>query len=73
MAALWASRYGINCRILDKQAKGVVKGQADGIQARTLEIFESFGMVERVEKECNVSVEMCFWVGSFEPLSSFPL
>ncbi|KAL6717846.1 hypothetical protein ACLMJK_003931 [Lecanora helva] len=61
MAALWASRYGINCRVLDKQAKGIIKGQADGIQARTLEIFESFGFVERVMRECNMSVEMCFW------------
>ena len=62
MAALWASRYGINCRIIDKQGQGIVKGQADGIQARSMEIFESFGMVERVERECTMSVEMCFWV-----------
>ena len=62
MAALWASRYGINCRIIDKRPKEIFKGQADGIQARSLEIFESFGFVDRVEKECQMSVEMCFWV-----------
>lgn len=62
MAALWASRYGINCRIIDKSPEGICKGQADGIQARSLEIFESFGFVDRIEKECHMSVEMCFWV-----------
>lgn len=72
MAALWASRYGINCRIIDKQAKGIVKGQADGIQARSLEIFESFGIVERIERECNMRVEMCFWVCIFELSISSP-
>ena len=63
MAALWASRYGVHCRIIDKRPIEILKGQADGIQARSLEIFESFGFVERVERECHMSVEMCFWVG----------
>ena len=66
MAAIWASRYGIKCRIIDKRPKEIVKGQADGIQARSLEIFESFGFVERVERECHMSVEMCFWVSNVE-------
>ncbi|KAL8850998.1 MAG: hypothetical protein Q9221_004081 [Calogaya cf. arnoldii] len=61
MAALWASRYGIKCRIIDRRPTEITKGQADGIQARSLEIFESFGFVERVLRECQVSTEMCFW------------
>lgn len=62
MAALWASRYGIDCRIIDKLPQGIFKGQADGIQARSLEVFESFGFAERVERESHMSVEVCFWV-----------
>ncbi|KAL8794964.1 MAG: hypothetical protein Q9195_002546 [Heterodermia aff. obscurata] len=54
MAALWASRYGIDYRIIDKRPQEIFKGQADGIQARSLEIFESFGFVERVERECQI-------------------
>ncbi|KAI4255270.1 MAG: hypothetical protein L6R42_006817, partial [Xanthoria sp. 1 TBL-2021] len=61
MAALWASRYGIQCRIIERRPTEITKGQADGIQARSLEIFESFGFVERVLRECQVSTEMCFW------------
>ena len=62
MAALWASRYGLHFRIFDKRPKQLFKGQADGIQARSQEIFESFGFIERIEKESQPSIEMCFWV-----------
>ena len=53
MAATWAARCGINARIVDKRGTKVFKGQADGLQARTLEIFDSFGFVDRVLKESN--------------------
>ena len=49
--------------MIDKRPKGIVKGQADGIQARNLDISESFGFVDQVERKCNMSIEMCFWVG----------
>ena len=51
MAATWAARCGINARIIDKNASKVSSGQADGLQCRTLEIFDSFGFADRVWKE----------------------
>jgi 2-polyprenyl-6-methoxyphenol hydroxylase-like FAD-dependent oxidoreductase len=53
MAANWMSRLGINTRIIDKRPEKVQAGQADGIQARTLEIWDSFGIVDRIVKEGN--------------------
>lgn len=51
MAALCMARCGIKARVVDKRDAGVRAGQADGIQCRTLEILESFGIVDRIWKE----------------------
>lgn len=51
MAALCMARCGIKARVVDKRDVGVRAGQADGIQCRTLEILESFGIVDRIWKE----------------------
>ena len=62
MAATWAARCGLNTRIVDKRGSQIFNGQADGLQCRTLEIFESFGLVERILKFCCPVLEICFWV-----------
>lgn len=51
MAALWMARCGIKTRVVDKRDATVRAGQADGIQCRTLEILDSFGIVDRICKE----------------------
>ncbi|MCJ1307365.1 hypothetical protein MMC25_001011 [Agyrium rufum] len=61
MSATWASRCGIKTRIIDKRGSKIFNGQADGLQCRSLEIFESFGFVDRVLKECNPLEEISFW------------
>ncbi|KAI1296003.1 FAD binding domain-containing protein [Xylaria venustula] len=61
MLALWLSRLGIITRIVDKRTDKVFSGQADGFQARTLEILDSFGIGERVWKEANHLFEVNFW------------
>ncbi|KAJ6789159.1 hypothetical protein PWT90_06035 [Aphanocladium album] len=53
MAANWMSRLGIKTRIIDKKASKINAGQADALHARTLEIWESFGIVDKVLRECN--------------------
>jgi len=58
------SRCGINTRIVDKRGTKVFNGQADGLQCRSLEIFDSFGFADRVWKESNHMLEMCLWVGA---------
>ncbi|TRX90632.1 hypothetical protein FHL15_008407 [Xylaria flabelliformis] len=61
MLSLWLSRLGIVARIVDKRTDKVFSGQADGFQARTLEILDSFGIGERIWKEANRMFEVSFW------------
>ncbi|KAH6717279.1 FAD binding domain protein [Leptodontidium sp. MPI-SDFR-AT-0119] len=61
MAATWMARCGIKTRIVDKRGTKIYSGQADGLQCRTLEIFDSFGFADRVWKESNHMLEICLW------------
>ncbi|KAI9815565.1 MAG: hypothetical protein M1827_002699 [Pycnora praestabilis] len=61
MAATWMSRCGIKARIIDKRGTKIFNGQADGLQCRSLEIFDSFGFADRVWKESNHMLEICLW------------
>lgn len=56
------AHLGIKARIIDKRSDEVQVGQADGITARTLEIFDSFGFADRILKEALHLVETFFWV-----------
>ncbi|KAF2125226.1 hypothetical protein P153DRAFT_349644 [Dothidotthia symphoricarpi CBS 119687] len=61
MMAAWMARCGINARIVDKRGTKIFSGQADGLQCRSLEIFDSFGFADRAWKEANHMIEMCMW------------
>ncbi|KAJ5130883.1 uncharacterized protein N7515_006922 [Penicillium bovifimosum] len=61
MLANWLSRCGVKTRIVDKRGTKVYNGQADGLQCRTLEIFDSFGMAQRAWTEANHMLEICLW------------
>lgn len=62
MLANWLSRYpGIKTRIVDKRGTKIFNGQADGLQCRTLEIFDSFGFGHRAWRESNHMLEICLW------------
>lgn len=60
-AATWLARYGIPCKILERRAGPMTMGQADGVQCRTVEIFESFGMAEELLREAYHVLEVVFW------------
>lgn len=64
MLATWMAHCGINARIVDKRSTKIFNGQADGLQSRSLEIFDSFGFADRAWKEANhmleVSTESCY-------------
>ena len=52
---------GINARIVDKRGTKIYNGQADGLQMRSLEIFDSLGFADRVWKEANHMIEVCVY------------
>lgn len=68
MAALWLAKYNhhsrghpFSFRILERRDGPLERGQADGIQCRTVEIFESFGLSETLLKEAYHVLELSFW------------
>ncbi|KAK7523698.1 FAD binding domain-containing protein [Phyllosticta citriasiana] len=61
MTAAWMARSGIKTRIVDKRGTKIFTGQADGLQCRSLEIFDSFGFADRAWKEANHMLEICMW------------
>ncbi|KAK5047754.1 hypothetical protein LTR84_006419 [Exophiala bonariae] len=61
MMAAWMSACGIKTRIVDKRGTKIFNGQADGLQCRTLEIFDSFGFGHRAWRDANHMLEICLW------------
>ena len=51
----------VNVRAIEKRPGRLEVGQADGIQARSVETFQAFGFAEEVVQESYRNVEMCFW------------
>ncbi|KAH7906530.1 FAD binding domain-containing protein [Hygrophoropsis aurantiaca] len=51
MAALALSRLGIVVKIIDRRLPGEIAGQADGIQPRMIEIWDSFGIGDRLRRK----------------------
>ncbi|GAA6050393.1 hypothetical protein JCM3770_004015 [Rhodotorula araucariae] len=64
MAADVLSRFterGLSVRVFDKRSAKLDNGQADGLNSRTLEIFENLGFIESIEKEGSRMSEINFW------------
>ena len=60
-AALWLARFGVNYKILERREGPLQVGQADGVQCRTVEVFESFSISEPLLKESYHVMELAFW------------
>jgi phenol 2-monooxygenase len=56
------SRFpGIDVCIVEQKAGRLLRGQADGIACRTMEMFNAFGFVDRVMREAYWVNEAAFW------------
>lgn len=71
-AATWLSTMGVpahdpkhpasgGVNILEKRSGPMKLGQADGVQCRTVEMFESFGISEELIREAYHVIEVAFW------------
>ncbi|KAF1940054.1 hypothetical protein EJ02DRAFT_504356 [Clathrospora elynae] len=60
-AATWLAIYNIPFTILERRSGPLDIGQADGVQVRTVEIYESFGLSEELLREAYHILEVCFW------------
>ncbi|WP_350270610.1 FAD-binding monooxygenase [Brevibacterium sp. CBA3109] len=62
IAAAQLSQYPeVSTRIIEKRDSRLVIGQADGIQARSVETFQAFGFAEEIMREGYHITEMAFW------------
>lgn len=52
---------GVTTRIIDRRDGRLEVGQADGIQARSVETFQAFGFADRIINEAYRITEMAFW------------
>ncbi|GAB3120841.1 FAD-dependent monooxygenase [Glaciibacter psychrotolerans] len=51
----------VTTRIIERRGERLEIGQADGIQARSVETFQAFGFAERITAEAYHITEMAFW------------
>lgn len=58
MAAMWMSHCGIKTVLVDRRDENARAGQADGLQCRSMEIFDSFGMSDQIWNEAYHMVEV---------------
>lgn len=60
-AAVWLARFGVPYKMFERRDGPLKIGQADGVQTRTVEIFDSFGIAEDLLKESYHVLEVAFW------------
>ncbi|GAA1887720.1 FAD-dependent monooxygenase [Paeniglutamicibacter psychrophenolicus] len=60
-AAQLAQFPDITTRLVERRGGRLEIGQADGIQARSVETFQAFGFAERITAEAYRITEMAFW------------
>ncbi|MBE1513621.1 FAD-binding monooxygenase [Nesterenkonia halotolerans] len=60
-AAQLAQFPQVHTRIIEKRDGRLEVGQADGIQARSVETFQAFGFADEISNEAYHITEMAFW------------
>jgi len=61
LAAQLAEFPGISTRVIERREGPLAKGQADGVACRTVEMFEAFGLAEKLVREAYWVNETTFW------------
>ncbi|KAK6826771.1 hypothetical protein RU639_004573 [Aspergillus parasiticus] len=61
MAACWASQYAITTRLIDQKSERTAAGHADGINSRTMEILDSFGVADTVLRQAAGNMDAAYW------------
>jgi phenol 2-monooxygenase len=61
LAAQMANFPDIRTAVIDRRDGPLEVGQADGVACRTVEMFEAFGLADRLVNEAYWVNEVCFW------------
>ncbi|HTX11448.1 MAG TPA: FAD-dependent monooxygenase [Solirubrobacteraceae bacterium] len=61
LAAQMSNFPDIRTAVIDRKPGPLQVGQADGVACRTVEMFEAFGLADRLVNEAYWVNEVCFW------------
>ena len=61
LAAQLAAFPEINTRIVEARSGPLERGHADGVSVRSMEMFQAFGMAEKIKREAYWVSETTFW------------
>lgn len=62
LAAQLSQFPGIETMIVERMPGNIIKGKADGINTRTMEMFQAFGFAEKVKRETYWVNQTAFWM-----------
>ena len=62
LAAQLAQFPEIETMIVERMPSNIIKGKADGINTRTMEMFQAFGFAEKVKRETYWVNQTAFWM-----------
>ena len=62
LAAQLAPFPGIETMIVERMPTNIIKGKADGINTRTMEMFQAFGFADKVKRETYWVNQTAFWM-----------
>ena len=62
LAAQLAQFPEINTMIVERMPGNIIKGKADGINTRTMEMFQAFGFADKVKRETYWVNQTAFWM-----------
>ncbi|MGB0748329.1 MAG: FAD-dependent monooxygenase [Magnetospiraceae bacterium] len=62
LAAQLAQFPEIETMILERSPANIIKGKADGINTRTMEMFQAFGFADKVKRETYWVNQTAFWM-----------
>ncbi|WP_310626636.1 FAD-dependent monooxygenase [Limnohabitans sp.] len=62
LAAQLAQFPEIETMIVERMSSNIIKGKADGINTRTMEMFQAFGFADKVKRETYWVNQTAFWM-----------
>lgn len=66
MSAIGLASQGVKVGIVEKNRERPLRGRADGLEPRTLEILDSYGLLDSWWRHASHTVELCVWVSVAE-------
>ncbi|MCZ2104514.1 MAG: FAD-dependent monooxygenase [Burkholderiales bacterium] len=62
LAAQLSQFPGIDTMIVERMPANIIKGKADGINTRTMEMFQAFGFADKIKRETYWVNQTSFWM-----------